>query len=161
MTLFNLEKNKKENSKNKAKSLRVGISGASGSLGLALTKSFRSKGFFVIGLTHNSKSNKSNGSTGPNEWIKWQCGKEFLLKEHLKKIDILILNHGVYDVSKKNSNYESSIEINALIKLLVFCLNSKALPLKMSSSNASPTIAFPSGTIDSPLANLSVVTIYS
>ncbi len=38
------------------------------------------------------------------------------IKKHLKKVDILILNHGIYDLSRENSNYENSIEINALSK---------------------------------------------
>ena len=93
----------------------IGITGASGSLGKELTKIFREKGFKVIGFTH-SKNNYEINNYSPNEWIEWQCGKEFLLRDHLKKIDILILNHGIYDVSKKNSSYENSIEINALSK---------------------------------------------
>ena len=92
-----------------------GITGASGSLGKELTKIIRKKGYKVIGFTH-SKNNYEINNDSPNEWIEWQCGKEFLLKKHLKKIDILILNHGIYDVSKENSNYENSIEINALSK---------------------------------------------
>jgi len=94
----------------------IGITGASGTLGKELTKIFRKKGFKVIGFTHSKNNYEINNNT-PNEWIKWQCGKEFLLEEHLKKIDILILNHGIYDLSKKNSSYEDSIEINALSKL--------------------------------------------
>ena len=93
----------------------VGITGASGALGKELTIIFREKGYKVIGFTH-SKNNYKINNDSPNEWIEWQCGKEFLLQEHLKKIDILILNHGIYDVSKKISSYENSIEINALSK---------------------------------------------
>ena len=93
----------------------IGITGASGALGKELTKIFRGKGFKVIGFTH-SKKNQEINSNSPNEWIEWKCGKEFLLRKHLEKIDILILNHGIYDVSKKNSSYENSIEINALSK---------------------------------------------
>ena len=93
----------------------IGITGASGALGKELTKIFRKKGYKVIGFTH-SKNNPEINNDSPNKWIEWQCGKEFLLKEHLKKIDILILNHGIYDLSKENSNYENSIEINALSK---------------------------------------------
>ncbi|CAE18937.1 conserved hypothetical protein [Prochlorococcus marinus subsp. pastoris str. CCMP1986] len=94
----------------------IGITGASGALGKELTKIFRGKGYKVIGFTH-SKNNFEINNDSPNEWIEWQCGKEFLLNKHLKKIDILILNHGIYDISKENSNYENSIEINALSKL--------------------------------------------
>ena len=91
----------------------IGITGASGALGKELTKIFRKTGNKVIGFTHN-KNNSVTNNDSPNEWVEWKCGKEFLLREHLKTIDILILNHGIYDLSKKNSNYENSIEINAL-----------------------------------------------
>jgi len=91
----------------------IGITGASGALGKELTKLFRQKGYKVIGFTH-SKTNSEVKIESPNEWIKWECGKESTLKKHLKKIDILILNHGIYNLSRENSNYENSIEINAL-----------------------------------------------
>ena len=94
----------------------VGITGASGALGKEMTKLFRQKGYKVIGFTH-SKNNHEINLESPNEWIKWECGKESLLKKDLEKIDILILNHGIYDLSRENSNYENSIEINALSKL--------------------------------------------
>ena len=93
----------------------VGITGASGSLGKELTKLFRQKGYKVIGFTHSKKDSKINLES-PNEWVKWECGKESTLKKHLKKIDILILNHGIYNLSRESSNYENSIEINALSK---------------------------------------------
>ena len=91
----------------------VGITGASGSLGKELTKLFRKKGYKVIGFTHTKSNSEVNLET-PNEWIKWECGKESKLKKHLKKLDILILNHGIYNLSRENINYENSIEINAL-----------------------------------------------
>jgi len=93
----------------------IGITGASGALGKELTKLFRQKGYKVIGFTH-SKTNYEINLESPNEWIKWECGKEYELRLHLKKIDILILNHGIYSVCRKNINYENSIEINALSK---------------------------------------------
>tara|TARA_B100000003_G_scaffold198448_1_gene203387 strand:- start:472 stop:1191 length:720 start_codon:yes stop_codon:yes gene_type:complete len=93
----------------------VGITGASGTLGQELTKLFRQKGYKVIGFTH-SKNDYEINLESPNEWIKWECGKESNLRKHLKKIDILILNHGVYNLSRENLNYEKSIEINALSK---------------------------------------------
>ena len=93
----------------------VGITGASGALGKELTKLFRQKGYKVIGFTHTKTISEINPES-PNEWIKWECGKESKLKKHLKKVDILILNHGIYNLSRENSNYENSIEINALSK---------------------------------------------
>ena len=91
----------------------VGITGASGTLGKELTKLFRKKGFTVIGFTHSKNNNKLN-SDSPNEWIEWECGKEVKLKKHLEKIDILILNHGIYSLGRQNIDYEKSIEINSL-----------------------------------------------
>ena len=93
----------------------VGITGASGALGRELTKLFRQKGYKVVGFTHSNTDTEINPES-PNEWIKWECGKESILKNHLKKIDILILNHGIYNLSRKNNNFEDSIEINALSK---------------------------------------------
>ena len=93
----------------------VGITGANGSLGKQLTKLFRQKGYKVIGFSHSQTDYEIN-SESPNEWIKWECGKESRLIKHLKKIDILILNHGIYNLSRENSNYQNSIEVNALSK---------------------------------------------
>ena len=87
----------------------IGITGASGALGKELTKIFRQKGFKVIGFTH-SKSDSEINLESPNEWVKWECGKESILKKYLKNIDILILNHGIYNLSRENSNLENSIE---------------------------------------------------
>jgi len=103
--MINLNKNEKT----------IGITGASGVLGKELTKLFRKKGYRVIGFTH-SKNNYEINLESPNEWIRWDCGKETQLKKYLKDIDILILNHGIYNLSRDNSNYENSIEINALSK---------------------------------------------
>ncbi len=58
--------------------------------------------------------------------------KRILVKRAPKKIDILILNHGIYDVSKKDSNYEKSIEINALSKFKFLNLF-KAIAIKNKS----------------------------
>ena len=65
----------------------IGITGASGALGKELTKIFRKKGYKVIGFTH-SKNNYKRNNHSPNEWIEWQCGKEFLLNKHLSLIHI-------------------------------------------------------------------------
>ena len=76
----------------------IGITGASGTLGKELTKLFRQKGHKVIGFTH-SETNYEINLESPNEWIIWKCGKEASLKQQLEKIDILILNHAIYDLS--------------------------------------------------------------
>ena len=96
--------------------INIGITGASGALGKSLTKKFKSKGFKITGFSHSQFSN-SLGDSEPDEWVQWECGKEYLLEDKLKKIDILILNHGVYQSGIDNTNYQNSIEINALSKL--------------------------------------------
>ena len=96
--------------------INIGITGAGGALGKSLTKKFKSKGYKITGFSHNQFSN-SLGESEPDEWVKWECGKEYLLGDKLKKIDILILNHGVYQSGIDNTNYQNSIEINALSKL--------------------------------------------
>ena len=99
----------------------VGITGASGALGKELTKLFRKKGYKVFGFTHR-KNNFKISNESPNKWIRWECGKESSLKKHLQEIDLLILNHGIYNLSKKNANFENSIEINALSKFKILSL---------------------------------------
>ena len=101
----------------------IGITGAGGSLGKALTKKFKSHGYNIIGFTHNINPQEL-WEEGPNEWVYWECGKEFLLENSLMKIDILILNHGIYD-SKSEQDLEKSIEINAISKLKILRLFEK------------------------------------
>jgi len=126
----------------------IGITGASGGLGRELTKFFRQKGHKVIGFTH-SKTDYEINLESPNIWIKWECGKESSLKKILEKIDILILNHGVYNLSRENSNYEDSIEINALsnFKLLNLfediALNNESLTKKEIWINTSEAEILP------------------
>ena len=99
----------------------IGITGAGGSLGKALTKKFSSHGYKIIGFTHN-KNPQELVEQGPNEWIYWECGKEYLLENSLSKIDILILNHGIYN---SNQDLEKSIEINATSKIKILRLFEK------------------------------------
>ena len=101
----------------------IGITGAGGSLGKALTKKFSSYGYKIIGFTHN-KNPQELVEGGPNEWVYWECGKEFLLEDSLFKIDILILNHGIY-ANESEENLEKSIEINAMSKLKILKLFEK------------------------------------
>ena len=98
--------------------ITIGITGAGGALGKSLTKKFKSEGYKIIGFSHSEFSNSLEDSE-PDEWVKWECGKEYLLVNKLKKIDILILNHGIYQSGINNINYQNSIEINALSKLRI------------------------------------------
>ena len=69
----------------------IGITGASGSLGKVLTKIFRKQGHKVIGFSHSGNKFPITNES-PNEWIRWECGKEYLLENHLERIDILIFH---------------------------------------------------------------------
>ncbi len=97
------------------KNFRIGITGANGSLGLALIKRFRAKGAFVVGITHRPIQNPDTSEIAPNEWVLWQCGEESLLMKKLEKLDILVLNHGFNPKGLQNCQaLNDAIEINAL-----------------------------------------------
>ncbi len=97
------------------KNCRIGITGANGALGQELTKKFRNKGAAVIGLTHKQKTTKEFLEGEPNEWVEWECGKEQLILETLKTLDILILNHGINPKGKQvRTDIDAAIEVNAL-----------------------------------------------
>jgi len=115
----------------------IGITGAGGSLGKALAKKFSSNGYKIIGFTHN-KTPKKQVEGGPNEWVYWECGKEYLLENSLSKIDILILNHGIYD-SEFELNLKKSIEINAISQLEILRLFEK-ISLSQSIDSSSKEI---------------------
>jgi len=99
----------------------IGITGAGGSLGKALTKKFRSCGYKIIGFTHN-RNPQQVLEEGANEWVYWECGRESLLESSLREIDILILNHGIYE---SKQDLEKSIEINATSKIKILRLFEK------------------------------------
>jgi len=99
----------------------IGITGAGGSLGKALTKIYSSYGHEVIGFTHN-RNPQELVKGGPSEWVYWECGKEFLLEDSLIKLDILILNHGIYE---SKQDLEKSIEINATSNIKILKLFEK------------------------------------
>jgi len=95
--------------------LKIGITGANGSLGRALTKTLRNKGAFVIGLTSQNIDNSNNSNQTPNQWIKWKCGEEEKLDKTLKVLDIIILNHGInHQGFLSNNEINESLEINSL-----------------------------------------------
>ena len=108
-----MKKNLSEDSR--FKGLRIAITGANGSLGKSLIEVLKGKGAYIVGLTHNKKSNNKSLKSTPNEWITWSCGKEELLSKTLANIDILILNHGFNPKEMIDSNaINKAIEINSL-----------------------------------------------
>ena len=94
---------------------RIGITGARGRLGQALTKQLRSRGAIVVGLTHGSIPASQGCSEGPQEWVRWQCGAEQSLDNTLKDLDILVLNHGINPHGCQNREaVNAALEVNAL-----------------------------------------------
>ena len=95
--------------------LRIGITGANGSLGKALTKNLRSKGSYLIGLSHSLETSKrvNTSENSPHEWVKWSCGKEIDLDEILSSLNILVLNHGVNTRGKQETkDINTSLDVN-------------------------------------------------
>ena len=114
---------------------RVGITGATGSLGLELIKSLKEEGAFVIGLTHKEPPKDIPSENSPQEWVRWQCGEEKSLESTLSKLDILVLNHGI-NTKGRNSfkDLDTSIEVNALSSWRLIEIF-KNISIKSSSKN--------------------------
>ena len=92
---------------------RIGITGARGALGSALSRILRQKGAEVIGLTHSSLPPPTED--GPERWIAWQCGDEDQLRATLSELDILVINHGINPQGDLNpETVDQALEINAL-----------------------------------------------
>ena len=91
----------------------IGITGARGALGAALTRRFRAAGARVIGFTHGSTPPEQ--ADGPHHWVNWSCGNETSLDPHLKEIDVLILNHAINPQGNQSPEViNQALEINAL-----------------------------------------------
>ena len=73
----------------------VGITGASGALGRALTKALIAEGAWVIALSHSPPPKAQASIDEAQEWVRWSCGDERQLEPVLKSVDVLVLNHGI------------------------------------------------------------------
>ncbi len=94
---------------------RIGITGANGSLGRALIKKLRTKGAFVIGLTHRAIQKDYALENEPQQWVRWRCGEEDSLDNTLNSLDILILNHGINPKGNQSTkNINLALDVNAL-----------------------------------------------
>ena len=91
----------------------IGITGARGALGSALTRCFRAAGADVIGFTHGSAPPLQ--PDGPNRWVTWSCGDEASLGADLEQIDVLVLNHGMNPQGNQSPDViDQALEVNAL-----------------------------------------------
>ncbi|MBE9137597.1 bifunctional sterol desaturase/short chain dehydrogenase [Nodosilinea sp. LEGE 07088] len=89
----------------------VAVTGASGTMGRALLQELARQKARPIALTTSSQATFDDGIAC---W-QWQPGAEADLQEALKKVDILILNHGVNVHGERTpSAIQTSLEANAL-----------------------------------------------
>jgi hypothetical protein len=89
----------------------VAVTGASGALGQALLTELKQQGAKVIALTTSPEFQPE----GLLDVVQWQPGQEAELRDRLKKVHILILNHGVNVYGDRTPEaIERSLEVNAL-----------------------------------------------
>jgi len=94
---------------------RVGITGANGELGRALTAQLRERGGWVVGISHRTREDASPSALAAQDWVCWRSGEEDALDETLRSLDVLVLNHGVNPGGDQESEtLTQALEINAL-----------------------------------------------
>ena len=93
----------------------VGITGASGALGRALTKALIAEGAWVIALSHSPRPQAQISLDAAQEWVRWSCGDELQLDSILKRVDVLLLNHGINPGGDQSpETLSKTLEVNAL-----------------------------------------------
>ena len=89
----------------------IAITGASGTMGRALVAELSKREAQIIALT--SSPDVSFGSDQKVEVLTWQIGQEMELRDRLKNVDILILNHGINVLGARDSeSIYKSYEVN-------------------------------------------------
>lgn len=93
----------------------VALTGASGSLGQALTAELLKRNAKVVALT----TNPEKLTTQPGVTVfAWQLGNESQLRDKLEKVDILIINHGINVYGDRTSQaINTSYEVNTFSAL--------------------------------------------
>jgi monoglucosyldiacylglycerol epimerase len=94
----------------------IAITGASGTLGRALIQELARQGAKPIALSSSDPNAlNTNPITGAISTLSWQIGEEAALVEQIKKVDILIINHGLNVHAQRTPEaIERSLEVNAL-----------------------------------------------
>ncbi len=94
----------------------IAVTGASGTLGRALLLHLHLAEAKIIALTSKDQAVmlNLNGEELPVKTITWKIGEEHQLQELLKKVDILVLNHGINVHGERTPEAISqSYEVNA------------------------------------------------
>ena len=89
----------------------VAVTGASGTLGRALIAELAKQGAKPIALTTSPDAN----IPGATRLVSWSAGQELALRDTFKKIDILLINHGVNVMGETSpAAIQKSLDVNAL-----------------------------------------------
>jgi hypothetical protein len=95
------------------KGKRIAVTGASGTLGIALLQQLQARGAKVIALTSKPQAITLPHQNQPLETLTWQTEQESELVALLERVDILILNHGINVHSDRHADaIASSYEVN-------------------------------------------------
>jgi NAD(P)-dependent dehydrogenase (short-subunit alcohol dehydrogenase family) len=96
----------------------VAVSGAGGSLGQALLRRLHAQGAELVALSSGAAPLAlidDDGQPIPLRQVPWQCGREEDLRETLRGVDILVINHGVnVHGARDGAAVLRSLEVNAL-----------------------------------------------
>ena len=102
------------------KNKRIAVTGASGTLGIALLTQLHLAGAKVTALTSSTQEIELDieGKKLPIKTLIWEAGQEAEIASKLEKIDILILNHGVNVYGQRDeAAIAKSYEINTFSTL--------------------------------------------
>lgn len=85
-------------------SRRVAITGASGALGSALRKGLQRRGATVIGISRSPAPQAPQGDVSPTrDWLVWNGQIEPALEALLLTVDVLVINHGVNPLGRRDA----------------------------------------------------------
>ncbi len=89
----------------------VAVTGASGSMGQALIHELMRQGAKTIALTTSDRLQ----DTDRMNVVNWQAGQETQLRDRLRQVDILVINHGInVHGDRTPDGIQASLEVNAL-----------------------------------------------
>ena len=89
----------------------VAVTGASGSMGQALIHELMRQGAKTIALTTSDRLQ----DTDRMNVVNWQVGQETQLRDRLRQVDILVINHGInVHGDRTPDGIQASLEVNAL-----------------------------------------------
>jgi nucleoside-diphosphate-sugar epimerase len=101
----------------------VAITGARGALGQALIRRWHQRGARLIALTHRRAGDAmvplrvldAQGQAIPLQQVEWDCGQEGELAPLLREVDVLVLNHGVNPLGRRDPEALAlALNVNAL-----------------------------------------------